>query len=416
MKLSISFSYFFNYIAENYSDYKMLRCFELQMPVKEVVFASLDKKKIQIGEVEKFILNGVLKLGRVSVEELDEIFHLGEAHIARILDDFVELNILQQMGNDYSFTDSGIDLLDLDREEVTMISEHSMLFDVFPNTEDTPLWKPVETNRYKRSLHQYNYPTEIENGRIEYNPICLGTVPITKDDIAKYIPLSHNEKREINFSENILQISKITNTYSYSHPLTFVIFFDKKGIEKVKVFDSCNISNLCEIKDVEAVLHNEKYLRHTFEEYFMPNSPKLIVDAFKQSRDEAYHINESDIISVEPAVIKVTGKKWEKRAASVYWYDTHSKLIVHLYPKNLRVANAILIYRILVDLGRVASGELDAENYNRYIKKTTEIYNHYLKKFGDVSAEPPSRDELFKKSIDYDFPKVSSDLQDIFDL
>ena len=76
MSIGGSYSYFFNYLAQEYPGYKILRCFELQMPVKEIVFTSLDRKCCPIGEVEQFILNAIIKLGRATHEELNDIYHL----------------------------------------------------------------------------------------------------------------------------------------------------------------------------------------------------------------------------------------------------------------------------------------------------------------------------------------------------
>lgn len=416
MSIGSSYSYFFNYVANEYPSHKILRCFELQMPVKEVVFSTVDRKCCQIGEVEQFILSGVIKLGKVSAQELNEIYHLGESHIERMLLDFTELGVLQNLNGAYSLSDKGATLLNPDQEEVTIASEHSMIFDVFPmkdRIEKTPAFK----DRYKRSLHEYHYPTEFRRGQVSYNPQCMGTSSITKDDLTKCVSLPKDEKRKINFSENILEVKEIKNTYSYSHPLAFVLFLDKKGAEVIKVFDSCNASTLCEIKDAKAVLQNKTYLNYVFSEFFVPNSKELIVDAFKKAKDTAYHIEESNIILVKPAVVKVGGEHWQEHALSGFWYDDRSKLVVCLYPGNEYVAYNILVYKTLINLEiKNNFDELTEETFFKIIEATTKSYNKRLKEYGTVQARKPNRDEVIDHAIKYRFPKLSSDMQDLFDL
>jgi len=266
-------------------------------------------------------------------------------------------------------------------------------------------------------LHEYHYPTEFKRGKLEYDPQCMGTEPITKDFIAEHISLSKEEKRRINFSENILEVKEILNTYSYSHSLAFVLILDKNGKEDIKVFDSCSTSTLYEIKDAKTVLQNHNYLEYIHSDYFVSNSTELIVNAFKKAKETAYHVEERDVISVKPAVVKVAGEHWQKHALSGFWYDDRSKLIVYLYPGDTVIAYNILVYKILVKLERMnSSDELTKEIFFKTIEITTKLYNMSLKEYGTIQAKKPTRDEVFHRAIEYRFPKLSSDLQDLFDL
>ena len=219
MSIGSSYAYFFNYVAQAYPKHKILRCFEQQMPVKEVIFTSIDRICCPIGEVEQFIVNAIIKLGETTLEELDGIFHLGEAHIEQILLDYMELGVLQRANGTYFLGKKGAILIDPEKHNETVQSEHSMLFDIFPLKDRVGKY-PVTGDRYKRSLHEYHYPTEFRKGKVGYDPQCTGTESITKEDIVKCLSLSNEEKRQINFSGNIIDVIEIKKNYSFSHPLT----------------------------------------------------------------------------------------------------------------------------------------------------------------------------------------------------
>jgi hypothetical protein len=114
-------------------------------------------------------------------------------------------SVYRNRAETYCLSDKGATLLDPDQNEVTIVSEHSMIFDVFP-MKDRVSRTPAQADRYRRSFHEYHYPTEFRRGRLEYDPLCMGAVSIAKDDIAKYISASNEEKRRISFSENILAV------------------------------------------------------------------------------------------------------------------------------------------------------------------------------------------------------------------
>lgn len=84
MKNNFSYSYLFHYLEVQFSQYKIVKLFELQIPVKEIVFSSIDKKNITVGDVERFILKAIQSLERVTISELEEIYHLGKQNISII--------------------------------------------------------------------------------------------------------------------------------------------------------------------------------------------------------------------------------------------------------------------------------------------------------------------------------------------
>ena len=84
MKIAKSYPTFFNYLNDEFEDLKIFRCFQLQMPVKEITFSTKDRKYYSFGEVESFILEAIDKLGKLTVDELNFIFHLGEKCMATI--------------------------------------------------------------------------------------------------------------------------------------------------------------------------------------------------------------------------------------------------------------------------------------------------------------------------------------------
>ena len=153
MKIGKSYPYFFNFLNEEFGDLKILRCFQLQMPVKEITFSSKDRKHYSFGEVESFILEAVHKLGRVTIEELNYIFHLGRKYIERILQDFLELKILTEKHEYYTYTDTGREAIDYAKKEEIINGQHIIMFDIFKGTYKSII--PVEKDRYMRSRHNY---------------------------------------------------------------------------------------------------------------------------------------------------------------------------------------------------------------------------------------------------------------------
>jgi peptidoglycan hydrolase-like protein with peptidoglycan-binding domain len=416
MNLGGSYSYFFNYLNEQYPKHQVLKCFELQMPVKEVIFRSLDKKYYPFGEVESFILKAIHSLEIASVSELNYIFHLGQKNIEHLLLDFIELDVLVKNDEYYSLKNGALNLIDYSKKPDKIYAEHSILYDVLL-TKSEVLLDPVKRDRYKRSVHNYNYPTELNRFNMAYNPISLGTRSISIEDIQSLISLPDIEKEELNISPNIIEIKEILNVNNFSHPIRYVLLLDKKGNEVLKVFDACTSESIQEISKQRVITFNLEYLKHVRSGIFGEITKDQILKAFRKSDGKKYTINEKDIMSLRPPTVKVSGEAWVVRASSGFWYDYESGLVIYLYPNDNVLANSILNYKILYKLETANNQNLLNEELLRSITRDeTKMYQERLSNYGDVKVEIPEIEKLFESAIRYKFNKLSSDMQDILDL
>lgn len=416
MDIKSSYSYFFNYINERYGKYKILRCFNLQMPVKEITFTSIDMKHIPIGDVEGFILKAIRRLKSVTVPELDYLFHLGEKYIRLIVDDFIELSILERIDGNIYCTAKAQELVNKNVINELIEGEHSIMFDVFM-TRDEAAIIPAAKERYIRSKHNYYYPTEFNNDRPAFNPIILGTIAVTKEDITNLLKYPDSKKEELSISQNIIDVEEIVNVNNLSHSITFVLLLDENSNEEIRVFDACSPGTINEITNDKVIQFNLDYLKYTCGNYFGELSRKEILETFAGIKNNKYEISEKDIISLIPAAVRISTDEWIERAASGLWYDFKTGLVLYLYPDNDDLANSILRYKILIKMDMINTrNQLTADNLGSIIKEEVSHYKNYLKDNAKVKLKTPSIEEIFRYSIAYNFSKLNIDLQDILDL